>query len=322
LCKVVAEAVAEREIVDDPYKMLGVARDASQDAIRKAYRKLAKQHHPDLNPGSPKAEELFKQIAAANALLSDPEKRAQYDRGEINAAGQERAQRPSYREHADSTAGDRYSRGAGGQGSWDADDLGDIFGSMFGGGRRPGGAFRSDGTDERYVLTTDFLEAVNGATRRLTLPDGRVLDVKIPPGAVEGLVMRLRGQGGPGRNGGKAGDALIEIHVAPHPFFERRGQDITVTLPISLSEAVLGGPIEVRTPRGPVKMQIPPGSDSGTELRLRGRGVPQSAGHTAGDLYATLRVMIGKPDDALSDFVRDWKPHDVVNPRGKMESVA
>ena len=308
--------------MDDPYKTLGVARDASQDTIRKAYRKLAKQHHPDLNPGSSKAEELFKQIAAANALLSDPEKRAQYDRGEIDAAGQERAQRPSYREHADGTAGDRYSRGAGGQGSWDADDLGDIFGSMFGGGRRPGGAFQSDGSDERYVLTTEFLEAVNGATRRLTLPDGRVLDVKIPPGAVEGLVMRLRGQGGPARNGGKAGDALIEIHVAPHPFFERRGRDITLTLPISLSEAVLGGPIEVKTPRGPVKMQIPPKSDSGTELRLRGRGVPPSAGHTAGDLYATLRVMIGKPDDALSDFVRDWKPHDAVNPRGKMESVA
>ena len=306
--------------MDDPYKTLGVARDASQDAIRQAYRKLAKQHHPDLNPGSAKAEELFKKVAAANGLLSDPDKRGQYDRGEIDAAGQERAQRPSYREHADGASGQRYSQGP--QGNWDTDDLGDIFGSMFGAGRRPGGVFRTDGNDERYVLTTDFLEAVNGATRRLTLPDGRILDVKIPAGANEGLVMRLRGQGGAGSNGGAAGDALIEIHVAPHPFFERSGQDIRLTLPISLSEAVLGGPVEVSTPRGPVKMQIPAGSDSGTELRLRGRGVPQSKGHAAGDLYAILRVMVGKPDAALSDFVREWNPQDAVNPRGKMESVA
>lgn len=319
--KIGVEAAAERDIVDDPYKTLGVARDANQDAIQKAYRKLAKQHHPDLNPGSAKAEEFFKKVAAANGLLSDPEKRAQYDRGEIDAAGQERATRPSYRQQADGPAGGRYSQGPE-EGSWDTEDLGDIFGSMFGAGRRPSGAFRSDGTDERYALTTDFLEAVNGATRRLTLPDGRVLNVKIPPGANEGLVMRLRGQGGAGRNGGKAGDALIEVHVTPHPFFERRGQDIAVTLPISLSEAVLGGPVEVRTPQGPVKMQIPSGSDSGTELRLRGRGVPKSAGRAAGDLYATLRVVIGKPDDALQDFVRDWKPRDAVNPRGKMENVA
>jgi len=321
LGKIGVEAAAERDIVDDPYKTLGVARDANQDAIQKAYRKLAKQHHPDLNPGSAKAEEFFKKVAAANGLLSDPEKRAQYDRGEIDAAGQERATRPSYRQQADGPAGGRYSQGPE-EGSWDTEDLGDIFGSMFGAGRRPSGAFRSDGTDERYALTTDFLEAVNGATRRLTLPDGRVLNVKIPPGANEGLVMRLRGQGGAGRNGGKAGDALIEVHVTPHPFFERRGQDIAVTLPISLSEAVLGGPVEVRTPQGPVKMQIPSGSDSGTELRLRGRGVPKSAGRAAGDLYATLRVVIGKPDDALQDFVRDWKPRDAVNPRGKMENVA
>jgi len=307
--------------VDDPYKTLGVARDASQDAIRQAYRKLAKKHHPDLNPGSAKAEEQFKKIAAANGLLSDPDKRGQYDRGEIDAAGQERAQRPSYREHADGDPGRRYSQGP--QGGWGADDLGDIFGSMFGGGggRRPSASYRSDGDDQRYVLTAEFLEAVNGATRRLTLPDGRVLDVKIPAGATEGLVMRLRGQGGPGSNGGAAGDALIEIHVTPHPFFERSGQDIRLVLPVSLTEAVLGGPVEVRTPRGPVKMQIPPDSDSGTELRLRGRGVPPSKGKAAGDLYATLRVVIGKPDTALTDFIRDWKPHDCLNPRVKMEAV-
>ncbi|PBN43599.1 DnaJ C-terminal domain-containing protein [Sphingobium sp. D43FB] len=306
--------------MDNPYKTLGVAHDASQDAIRQAYRKLAKKHHPDLNPGDAKAEEQFKKVAAANGLLSDPEKRGQFDRGEIDAAGQERAQRPSYRDHADGDPGRRYSPGA--QESWDSGDFSDIFGSIFRNGRRPGGAFRSAGNDERYSLTTDFLEAINGATRRINLPDGRMLDVKIPAGTVDGLVMRLRGQGGAGINGGAAGDALIEIHVAPHPFFERSGQDIKIVLPVSLAEAVLGGPVEVKTPRGPVKLQVPAGSDSGTELRLRGRGVPQSKGHAAGDLYATLRVMIGKPDAALTNFLRDWKPENSVNPRAKMETAA
>jgi DnaJ-class molecular chaperone len=305
--------------LDDPYETLGVARDASPDAIRKAYRNLAKKHHPDLNPGKAQAEDIFKRIAAANSLLSDPEKRGQFDRGEIDAAGQERAQSPSYRDQADGAAGHRYAQGD--HGTWGAGDLGDIFGSMFGSGRQRGGDFRFDGHDERYVLTATFLEAVNGATRRLTLPDGRVLDVKIPAGASEGQVMRLRGQGADGVNGGKAGDALIEIRVAPHPFFERDGKDIRMTLPISLPEAVLGGPVEVRTPRGAVKMTIPVGSDSGTELRLRGRGVPASKEQAAGDLYATLRVVIGKPDAPLSDFLREWKPADAVNPREKMEIV-
>ena len=306
--------------MDDPYKTLGVAHDASPEAIRKAYRKLAKKYHPDLNPGNAQAEELFKNIAAANGLLSDPEKRTQYDHGEIDAAGQERPQRPSYREHADGASGRRYSQAA--PGSWDTDDLGDIFGTMFGAGRRPGGTYRADGNDERYVLKADFLETINGATRRITMPHGRTLEVKIPVGAIDGLVMRLRGQGGAGANGGDAGDALIEIRVMPHPFFERSGQDIKLTLPVSLSEAVLGGPVEVSTPRGPVKMQVPAGSDSGTVLRLRGRGVGQSKGHDAGDLYATLRVMIGRPDPALAAFLRDWKPEEPVNPRAKMEAAA
>jgi DnaJ-class molecular chaperone len=305
--------------VDDPYKTLGVARDASQDAIRCAYRKLAKAHHPDLNPGDARAEELFKKIAAANDFLSDPEKRGQFDRGEIDAAGQERAQRPSYRDYAERDAGRRYTQGEPDGGSFDPDEFGDIFGSMFGGQRRAGGNFPADGNDERYSLTTDFLDAVNGAIRRLTLPDGRVLDVKIPPGTAEGAVMRLRGQGGSGMNGGTRGDALIEIHVVPHPYFERHGQDIKMILPVSLPEAILGGPVEVSTPRGTVKMQIPPGSDSGTELRLRGQGVPQTKSHAAGNLYATLRVVIGKSDAALDDFLRDWKQSDLVDPRARME---
>lgn len=308
--------------MDDPYKTLGVTSTASQDDIRKAYRKLAKKHHPDLNPGNAKAEELFKKVSAANGLLSDPDKRARFDRGEIDGAGQERATRPSYRDHADGEHGRRYGPSGPQAQSWGADDFGDIFGSMFNRERRAGPAYQARGDDQRYSLTTDFMDAINGASRRLTLPDGRTLDVKIPAGATEAMVMRLKGQGSPGLNGGPPGDALIEIHVNPHPFFERKGSDIRLVLPVSLAEAVLGGPVEVKTPRGPVLMRIPPGSDSGTELRLKGRGVPESKGRPAGDLYATLRITIGKPDAALTGFLRGWTPEHAANPRQAMEAAA
>ena len=307
--------------VDDPYKILGVAKDASQDDIRKAYRKLAKKHHPDLNPGDKKAEASFKKLAGANGLLSDPDKRARFDRGEIDASGQDRAPQPSYRDHAQGDPGRRYSRdGSPGQ-DWDEGDFSDIFGSMFNQGRRQDPAYPARGHDERYSLTTEFLDAINGATRRLTLPAGRTLDVKIPAGAVDGLVMRLKGQGGQGVSDGPAGDALIEVHVLPHPFFERDGQDIRYVLPVSLGEAVLGGSIEIRTPKGSVSMRIPAGSDSGTELRLRGRGVPATKAHTAGDLYVTLRVFVGPPDAALTDFLRNWKPEKPSDPRRAMEAT-
>ena len=308
--------------VDDPYKILGVARDASQDDIRKAYRKLAKKHHPDLNPGDKEAEAAFKKLAAANGLLSDPDKRARFDRGDIDAAGQERAAQPSYRDHAQGDPGRRYSRdGSPGQ-DWDEGDFGDIFGTMFNQGRRRGATYPARGHDERYSLTTEFLDAINGATRRLTLPDGRTLDVKIPAGSVDGLVMRLKGQGGHGVNDGPAGDVLIEVHVLPHAFFERDGSDIRYVLPVSLAEAVLGGAIEIRTPKGSVSMRIPAGSDSGTELRLRGRGVPATKTHAAGDLYVTLRVFVGPPDAALTDFLRGWKPDTPADPRHAMEATS
>nr|WP_026046916.1 DnaJ C-terminal domain-containing protein [Sphingomonas sp. PAMC 26621] len=304
----------------DPYKTLGVAKDASQDDIRRAYRKLAKAHHPDLNPGNTRAEDLFKKISAANGLLSDPDKRARFDRGEIDVTGQERSPQSSYREHAEGDSGRRYGRAGGAQG-WDGEDFSDIFGTMFNQGRRSGPAYPARGDDERYSLTTDFLDAINGATRRLSLPDGRTLDVKIPAGALDGLVMRLKGQGGRGLSDGPPGDALIEIRVLPHPFFERDGQDIRLVLPVSVSEAVLGGNIEVRTPKGPVSMRIPAGSDSGTELRLRGRGVPATKSHLVGDLYATLRVFVGSPDPALADFLREWTPEKPSYPRRAMEAM-
>lgn len=304
--------------LDDPYQTLGLSHSATPDDIRRAYRKLAKQHHPDLNPGNLKAEEAFKKISAANELLSDPDKRARFDRGEIDAGGQERSQRPSYRDYADNAAGRRYSRGGPEASDWSAEDLDGMFGSIFGKGR-PRGDGRMRGQDERYSLTTDFLNSINGAVQRLTLPDGRTLDVKIPVGTTAGQVLRLRGQGGAGFGGGEAGDALITVQVNPHSYFERSGNDVRLILPITISEAVLGGPIQVPTPQGPVKMQIPPHSDSGTELRLRGRGVPAHGGQAAGNLYAKLSVVIGTPDAALDEFLTQWKPQVPANPRKSME---
>lgn len=305
--------------MDDPYKTLGVSRDASQDDIRRAYRNLAKQHHPDLNPGNTAAEERFKAVSAANILLSDPVKRGQFDRGEIDAAGQAQPPQPSYRDYAEGEPGRRYGSTAQ-AGGWTAEDLNDMFGAMFNEGRHPGGKHRMRGRDEHYALPTDFLDAINGTTRRLTLPDGRTLDVKIPPGTADGQTLRLRGQGGKGSNGGPDGDALIKINVAPHRYFKRDGLDIRLELPVTLPEAVLGCPVEVPTPGGPVRMRIPPRSDSGTELRLRGRGVPAHGGQTAGDLYATLRVVVGTPDAALEAFLRTWKPEHPTDPRRAMEA--
>ncbi len=306
--------------LDDPYKTLGVAKDASQADIRRAYRKLAKKHHPDLNPGNAKAEDIFKRVSAANELLSDAKTRGQFDRGEIDAAGHERAPEPNYRDHAEGDMGRRYSRA--GAGGWSDEEFGDLFSSMFNGAQRGAGPPRTArGEDEHYALQTSFLDAVNGTTSRLTLPDGRTLDVKIPPGTEDGQTLRLHEQGEPGRNGGPRGDALIEIRVAPHPFFTRDGQDIRLDLPVTLAEAVLGGPVEVPTPAGPVRMTIAPGSDSGTQFRLRGRGVPAHGGHEAGQLYAKVRVVIGPPDAALSDFLRTWKPEHPVSPRQAMEKA-
>jgi len=306
--------------LDDPYKTLGVSRDASHEDIRRAYRNLAKQHHPDLNPGNVQAEERFKAVSAANEVLSDPEKRGQFDRGEIDAAGREQAPQSSYRDYAEGEHGRRYGRDGPQSGGWSASDIDDMFGSMFNEGRRADGKARRHGQDELYALTTDFLDAVNGATKRLTLPDGRVLDVKIPPGTLDGQVLRLRGQGNGGANGGSDGDALIEIHVTAHRYFKRDGQDIRLELPVSLSEAVLGGPVDVPTPGGTVRMRIPVHSDGGTELRLRGRGVPAHGGQAAGNLYATLRVVLGTPDAALEAFLRDWKPEHPATPRQALET--
>jgi len=305
--------------VKDPYETLGVTRNSSADDIQRAYHKLAKLHHPDLNPGNAAAEDRFKAIAAANELLSDPETRGKFDRGEIDAGGQERASQPSYRDFADGEPGRRYSRSGAGARDWNSENLHDIFGSMF---EEQNSSRRASGRDQLYALDIAFLDAVNGATRRLTLTGGAGFDVKIPVGTEEGKVLRLRGKGDPGRNGGAVGDVLIEIHITPHGFFQREGQNLRLDLPVTFSEAVLGAQVEVPTPTGPVRMRIPPRSDTGSRLRLRGRGVPAHGDLPAGDLFATLRIVLGPVDDGLDAFLKGWAPDHPVNPRHALEQLS
>jgi DnaJ-class molecular chaperone len=315
-----------------PYEVLGVKRDASAADIRKAYRKLAKEFHPDLNPGKPAAEARFKAVTAANDILSDPDKRARYDRGEIDESGAERP-RYSYRPHAEGAQGRKYQP----QGEINIEDLDDLF-AMFGrgGGARgsrgagaTGERFSMPGQDRQYTLTIDFAVAATGGKQRLALAPETWLDVTVPPGIEEGQVLRLKGKGGPGYGGGPhgspPGDALIEVHIAPHPFFRREGDDIHVELPVSLAEAVLGARVSVPTVTGPVTMTIPQGSDTGTRLRLRGKGIHKkrrghdTAGETIGDQYVTLKVMIGASDDpALAEFLKGWAETHPTDPRRAM----
>jgi len=304
-----------------PYEVLGVKPNASADEIRKAYRKLAKEFHPDLNPGKPAAEARFKAVAAAYDVLSDPEKRARYDRGEIDESGAERP-RYSYRPHAEGAQGWKYQP----EGEVDVGDLDDLF-SMFGrggarggarGGGRGGEGFSMPGPDRHYSLTIDFVTAATGGKQRLALSPNQWLDVTIPPGIEQGQVLRLKGKGGPGLGGGTAGDALIEVHIAPHPFFRREGDDIHVELPISLAEAVLGARVPVPTVTGPVTMTIPKGSDTGAQLRLRGKGIHRKrrGAETSGDQYVTLKVVIGASDDPeLAKFLEDWAKQHPTDPR-------
>lgn len=299
----------------DLYQILGVPRSASDDEIRRAYRRLAKENHPDLHPGDAAAEEKFKRISAAFAILGDPEKRKRYDAGEIDASGQERPQHHFYREYADSTDGFRY-RSTGG-----FEDFGDIFGDIFGraAGRRTGGRFQMRGMDYRYHLEIDFLEAALGAKKRVLLPEGETLDISVPAGVEQGQVLRLKGKGGPGVGGGAAGDALIELTIRPHPVFERDGDDILMELPISLDEAVLGAKVEVPTIHGKVALNIPKGTSGGQVFRLRGKGIHNARTKRTGDQRVKIKVVMPSViDPELESFMKRWREKHHYDPRTKL----
>ena len=298
----------------DPYETLGLKRTADDAAIRSAYRKLAKKHHPDLNPGKPEAAETFKEINAANDLLSDPDKRGKFDRGEIDAAGNEmRQERQYYRDFKDGPGRERYA------GNVDPEDLESIFAQAFAGRRGRQGAaggqrFSARGSDAHSTLTVSFLDAANGTTRRITLPEGRTLDVRIPAGVEDGHMLRLKGQGMAGIGDGAPGDAIVEIAVAPHPLFHREGDDVIVELPVTVQEAVVGASLEVPTIKGKVRLTVPPGSGTGTRLRLRGRGIRE------GHQFVQLHVVLPPGEEPeLAAFLKTWKPRNPLDPRAGLE---
>jgi DnaJ-class molecular chaperone len=305
----------------DPYEILGVAKNATPDQIKKAYRKLAKKLHPDLNPGKKEIEAQFKEVSGANDLLSDPDKRRRFDAGEIDAAGQERPQRQYYRQYAQSDDGRRYSGDfAGGDAGFGEDLFAEMFARARGGrgGGGAGGNFRMPGSDVTYSLDVPFADAAIGARKRLTLPDGKTLDVNIPAGTEDRQMLRLKGQGHPGHGGAPAGDAYIEIHVLPHAHFRRKDNDIHLDLPITLQEAVLGGKVEVPTVDGKVSVNVPAGSNTGASLRLKGKGILDQRSKQRGDQYVHLQVIL--PDDAdgtLKEALKDWAASHPYDVRGK-----
>lgn len=303
----------------DPYAVLGVAKSATEAEIKKAFRALAKKHHPDTKGGDKAAGKRFQEISAAYEILGDKDKRSRFDRGEIDASGN-----PRYDAGAQG-AGSPFGAGARdfhftwpNQQGETAEGFRpeDIFSDLFGGGGRRRPQVRK-GEDFDLAVTVSFSEAALGATRRLTLPDGRELDIRIPTGLKDGQQIRLKGQGGPGSNGGPAGDVLLSVSVASHPYFIRDSNDLRLDLPVTLKEAVLGGRVTVPTLTGQVSLTIPAGSNSGTVLRLKGKGIPGRANTAEGDLYVRLVVSLPeKPDAKLTEFVEHWGAE--YDPRSKL----
>lgn len=304
----------------DPYQELGVSRGASADEIRKAFRKLAKQHHPDTNPGNKAAEEKFKQVSAAFDIIGDAEKRKKFDAGDIDADGRE-----TMRGYGGGQGGGPFGQGGpwGGGGrqteSMEGADLGDLFSEIL--GRRGGGAgggfggFSQRGADVRARLDIDLEESIQGAKKRIAFTDGRTIDVTIPKGAEDGQTLRLKGQGSPGRAG--PGDAFIELSIKPHPIFRREGEVLVMDLPVSIPDAVLGGKVEARTPDGAVTLTVPKGANSGQSLRLKGKGLSDGRGKR-GDLLARIVLMLPeKNDPELEAFAERWRKDRPYAPKKK-----
>jgi DnaJ-class molecular chaperone len=326
----------------DPYDVLGVPRGASAAAIKSAYRKLAKKHHPDNNKNDPKAAARFSELNSANEIIGDEDKRKQFDRGEIDAEGKPRFQGFSgggYPGGGGFPGGDPRTRGAGGfqsrtfhtggagPGGFGGGGFEDILNSMFSGGsgrgRPGGGTFEFDpggialDLDINVAMSVSLEEAVKGAEKRVRLPTGKELNVKVPTGVVAGQQIRLKGQGdtAPGH---PPGDLLITISIAPHPFFKVDGSDLRADLPITLYEAVLGGKVRVPTLGNAVELAIPKNTSSGRIFRLKGKGLPKGVG-AAGDLLVTTRIMLPDGNDAeLEALMQKWRDGHTYNPRSDL----
>lgn len=309
----------------DPYEVLGVPKTASEAEIKKAFRALAKKHHPDKHAGDAAAQKKFQEISGAYDILGDKEKRAQYDAGAIGPDGNPRGFDP----RAGGFQQGPFGSGFGGGGQAGArefhfsfgDEPGasagfeDIFADLMG-RRGRGGGRQARGEDFSAQVTVSFEEAANGGTRRVVLQNGEQIDVKIPAGVKDGQVVRVKGRGGAGRGGGANGDILLTVSVAPHPWMTRDGNDIRMDLPVTLKEAVLGGKVPVPTLSGTVALSVPAGSNTGTVLRLKGKGIAAHGSTPAGDLYVRLLVTLpDKPDEALKSFVQTWQAD--YDPRAK-----
>ena len=311
----------------DPYEVLGVPKTASEADIKKAFRSLAKKHHPDKHAGDAAAQKRFQEISGAYDILGDTQKRAQYDAGAIGADGNPRGFDPR---QGGFRQGNPFGGGFGGAGggrefhfSFDdapggAAGFENIFADLMGGrGRSRGPARAAKGEDLSAAVTVSFDEAANGGTRRVVLQNGEQIDVKIPAGVKDGQAIRVKGRGGAGRGGGPNGDILLTVSVAPHPFMTRDGNDIRMDLPVTLKEAVLGGKVPVPTLTGTVSLSVPPNSNSGTTLRLKGKGIAAHGSEAAGDLYVRLVISLPeKPDESLKSFTSGWAAD--YDPRTKM----
>ncbi|ESR24738.1 DnaJ C-terminal domain-containing protein [Lutibaculum baratangense] len=312
----------------DPYEVLGVQKAASEAEIKKAYRRLAKQYHPDTNKDDKRAQERFTEATNAYDLLNDKTKRAQYDRGEIDADGN-----PAF---AGAAGFEGFSRGAGTRGArWsyrgggtaediNAEDiLNDIFGGLGGGGFASGARTRTRaarGEDVQLSLQIDAIEAARGTSKRVRLPVGKEGDVKIPAGLQNGQQIRLRGQGKPSPYGGQPGDAIVNVTVVPHHLFKVEGDDVRLDLPVTLYEAVLGGRVRCPTLDAQIELTVPPGSSGGRVLRLKGRGLPKAKGGH-GDLLVSLRIVLpADRDPELEALMKKWQAERPYDARPKLGS--